>query len=53
MKAQVQTVMQGASQEVSRLLKNIPEQQKVTGPLVSYLLSIGWKLGQMIFGKKE
>ena len=41
------------SPEVVKLLKNIPEQQKVTGPLVSYLLSIGWQLGQMVFGKKE
>ena len=41
------------SQEIKKLLKNIPEQQKVTGPLMSYLLSIGWQLGQMVFGKKE
>lgn len=36
-----------------RLKKNTPEQQKVTGPLVAYLISIGWKLEQIVFGKKE
>ena len=41
------------SPEVSVLLKDIPEQQKVTGPLVEYLRSIGWHLDQMVFGKKE
>ena len=41
------------SPEVSALLKDIPEQQKVTGPLVEYLRSIGWHLDQMVFGKKE
>lgn len=41
------------SKKVSALLKDIPEQQKVTGPLVAYLMSIGWKLEQMVFGKKE
>lgn len=41
------------SPEVSALLKNIPEQQKVTGPLVEYLRTQGWKLEQMVFGKKE
>ena len=41
------------SPEVSVLLKNIPAQQKVTGPLVEYLRSIGWCLDQMVFGKKE
>ena len=40
-------------QEVAEKLKNIPEQQTVTGPLVVHLLSLGWKLGQMVFGKKE
>ncbi len=41
------------SKRISALLKDIPEQQKVTGPLVVYLASIGWKLEQMVFGKKE
>lgn len=41
------------SKRISALLKDIPEQQKVTGPLVAYLVSIGWKLEQMVFGKKE
>lgn len=39
--------------EISVRLKDIPEQQAVTGPLVGYLLSIGWRLGQLVFGKKE
>ena len=49
----MQSLKECHSQEISKRLKNIPEQQKVTGPLVSYLLSIGWQLGQMVFGKKE
>ena len=39
--------------EISVCLKDIPEQQAVTGPLVGYLLSIGWRLEQLVFGKKE
>lgn len=39
--------------EISVRLKDIPEQQTVTGPLVAYLLSIGWRLEQLVFGKKE
>ena len=41
------------SEEIATKLKNIPEQQTVTGPLVAYLLSIGWRLEQMVFGKRE
>lgn len=39
--------------EISVRLKDIPEQLTVTGPLVGYLLSIGWRLEQLVFGKKE
>lgn len=34
-------------------LKNTPEQHAVVGPLVAYLVSSGWSLGQMVFGKSE
>lgn len=39
--------------KIFALLKDIPEQRNVTGPIVAYLVSIGWKLEQMVFGKKE
>ncbi len=38
---------------VASRLKAGPEQQQVVGPLVQLLLSRGWDLGQMMFGKKE
>ena len=34
-------------------LKDTPEQQFVVGPLVQYLIDQGWKLEQVVFGKKE
>jgi len=38
---------------VEEKLKNTPEQRLVVGPLVRYLLSLGWRLGQIVFGKEE
>ncbi len=38
---------------IAAKLKNIREQREVVGPLVEFLLSIGWKLEQLEFGKKE
>ncbi|MBA3573145.1 MAG: N-6 DNA methylase [Pyrinomonadaceae bacterium] len=34
-------------------LKDTPEQRTVVGPLVEFLVSGGWDLGQIIFGKSE
>jgi len=34
-------------------LKGTPEQRLVVGPIVRYLLNLGWKLDQIVFGKKE
>src|SRR2546421_3068352 len=39
--------------EIAAHLKATPEQQLVVGPLVNYLCEIGWKLNQIIFGKRE
>lgn len=39
--------------EIRVLLKGTPEQQTVVGPLVQHLLTLGWTLDQMVFGKKE
>ncbi|MDQ6702922.1 MAG: N-6 DNA methylase [Pseudomonadota bacterium] len=33
--------------------KNTPEQQNEGGPLVAHLVSIGWNLNQIVFGKQE
>ena len=38
---------------ISSKLKNIPEQQRVVGPLVAQLVSHGWEIDQIIFGKHE
>lgn len=38
---------------IQEKLQAIPEQQDVVGPLVEYLVSLGWSLDQIIFGKKE
>jgi type I restriction enzyme M protein len=38
---------------ISDKLKNTPEQKTVVGPLVTYLVQIGWKLEQIVFGKHE
>ena len=34
-------------------LQDTDEQKTVVGPLVKYLVSNGWDLGQIIFGKEE
>jgi hypothetical protein len=44
---------QDLAEEVVKQLKEGPEQEKVVGPLVQYLLSKGYKLEQIRFGKKE
>lgn len=41
------------SDEIRRRLKNTPEQRLVVGPIVQYLVDLGWGVGQMAFGKKE
>ncbi len=38
---------------VLAVLKETGEQYEVVGPLVNLLVSRGWKVGQMIFGKNE
>lgn len=38
---------------ISSALRNTNEQQQVVGPLVQFLVSIGWDLNQLIFGEKE
>jgi type I restriction enzyme M protein len=44
---------QDLAEEIVKQLKKGPEQEKVVGPLVQYLLSKGYKLEQIRFGKKE
>lgn len=45
----------GASveEQIAAKLKDGPEQHLVVGPLVLYLVSIGWKLDQIVFGRAE
>ena len=38
---------------ISEQLKGTPEQQGVVGPLISFLVSIGWQLEQIVFGRRE
>ena len=38
---------------VKQMLKDTKEQREVVGPLVLFLLEIGWQLEQLVFGKKE
>lgn len=38
---------------IASKLKAGPEQQKVVGPLVRYLVDNGWNLNQIVFGKNE
>ena len=38
---------------IKKLLKDGPEQQLVVGPIVERLISNGWDLDQIIFGKNE
>src|SRR5262249_2593867 len=40
-------------EKIAGLLKNTKEQKQVVGPLVKYLVELGWELDQIIFGKKE
>ena len=39
--------------EIAAKLKATPEQQQVVGPIVQYLVELGWRLDQLIFGKAE
>ena len=39
--------------DISEKLKAGPEQQLVVGPIVEILVSNGWNLGQIVFGKSE
>jgi len=39
--------------EVTKKLKDTTEQRKVVGPLVAQLVTAGWSLDQIIFGKAE
>lgn len=39
--------------EIADKLKKGPEQQLVVGPLIEQLLSEGWDIGQIVFGKNE
>jgi hypothetical protein len=38
---------------IAAKLKRGPEQQRVVGPLVEFLVTTGWSLDQMVFGRKE
>ena len=40
-------------EEIVRMLKEGTEQQQVVGPIVEYLLDLGWNIRQIIFGKNE
>jgi type I restriction enzyme M protein len=40
-------------QGIANQLKAGPEQQTVVGPLIQYLVSLGWNLGQLRFGTNE
>lgn len=40
-------------ESIAEKLQDTGEQQKVVGPLVEYLVRIGWNLDQIIFGKSE
>ena len=44
---------QNLAEEVRSQLKEGPEQELVVGPLVQYLLSKGYTLEQIRFGKRE
>lgn len=39
--------------QIQDTLKNTPEQKRVVGPLVAYLVELGWDIKQIVFGKKE
>lgn len=39
--------------EITKRLKDGPEQQLVVGPLVEMLIHNGWSIDQIVFGKKE
>ncbi|MBI3090756.1 MAG: N-6 DNA methylase [Candidatus Tectomicrobia bacterium] len=40
-------------QEIAENLKDTREQQTVVGPLVVYLMRIGWRRDQIVFGRSE
>ena len=46
-------VIQTIKAAIAAKLKNTPEQTTVVGPLVEFLVSSGWDIGQIIFGKSE
>jgi type I restriction enzyme M protein len=48
-----QKVIQTIKGAIAAKLKDTPEQTTVVGPLVEFLVSVGWDLGQIIFGKSE
>lgn len=41
------------AKEIAEKLQDTPEQQTVVGPLVAYLLTLGWQMEQTVFGKAE
>jgi type I restriction enzyme M protein len=43
----------GVAEEIGRRLKNTKEQKTVVGPLVGFLVKLGWNLDEIVFGKKE
>lgn len=45
--------MKKIPEEITKKLKDIPEQRNVVGPLVAQLISAGWHLEQIIFGRSE
>lgn len=53
MRQETEDKMSKTEDVVQPLLKHTGEQRTVVGPLVRTLLSRGWELGQMVFGKKE
>ena len=44
---------QARLEQIAEQLKATPEQELVVGPLVNHLCENGWKLGQIVFGKRE
>ena len=43
----------GVLVEISQALQETPEQRTVVGPLVAYLVTLGWSLEQIVFGRNE
>jgi len=44
---------EGLNAQVDKQLKNTPEQRLVVGPVVEFLLHLGWTLDQIVFGRQE